>query len=147
MLDPYTGEPILISAPTIVVTPARFQAAARVFNATELRFGDGASNTTSQVYANPMAGRRFFASRLMYARIKYNGGGSAVAASDAAAWWFMADFPRAFAYMENWPVTVTQAPSNSEAEFSQDIVARFKVSERGAAAVLDPRYSFKSYQA
>ena len=37
--------------------------------------------------------------------------------------------------MENWPITVTQAPSNSEAEFNQDIVLRFKASERGAAAV------------
>ena len=46
--------------------------------------------------------------------------------------------------MENWPITVTQAPPNSEAEFSQDIVLRFKASERGAAAVLDPRCVVKS---
>ena len=39
--------------------------------------------------------------------------------------------PAAFAYMENWPITVVQAPANSEAEFNQDIVARFKASERG----------------
>ena len=46
--------------------------------------------------------------------------------------------------MENWPITVTQAPANSEAEFNQDIVLRFKASERGAAAVIDPRYVVKS---
>ena len=33
--------------------------------------------------------------------------------------------------MENWPITVVQAPVNSEAEFIQDIVVRFKASERG----------------
>jgi len=48
--------------------------------------------------------------------------------------------------MENWPITVTQAPQNSEAEFNQDIVAQFKASERGAAAVINPRYIVKAYQ-
>jgi hypothetical protein len=42
--------------------------------------------------------------------------------------------------MENWPITVTQSAGGSEAEFTQDIVVRFKASERGAAAVLNPRY-------
>jgi hypothetical protein len=46
--------------------------------------------------------------------------------------------------MENWPITVQKAPANSEAEFTQDIVARWKVSERGAAAVWDPRYAVKN---
>ena len=41
--------------------------------------------------------------------------------------------------MENWPITVVQAPINSEAEFTQDIVVRFKASERGTAAILEPR--------
>jgi hypothetical protein len=37
-----------------------------------------------------------------------------------------------------------QAPANSEASFERDIVARFKVSERGAAAVMDRLYMAKS---
>ena len=52
--------------------------------------------------------------------------------------WELGD-PAAFAYMENWPITVTQARSNSEAEFNQDIVLRFKASERGVPAVMEPR--------
>ena len=66
------------------------------------------------------------------------------AADDAKKWWFIGDFRKAFAYMENWPITVTQSPPNSEAEFNQDIVVRFKASERGAAAVINPRYVVKS---
>jgi hypothetical protein len=46
--------------------------------------------------------------------------------------------------MENWPITVVQSPANSDAEFTQDIVVRFKASERGAAAVLNPRYVVRS---
>jgi len=41
--------------------------------------------------------------------------------------------------MENWPITVVQAPTNSEAEFTQDIVVRFKASERGTPAIMEPR--------
>ena len=44
----------------------------------------------------------------------------------------------------NWPITVTQAPVGSEAEFNNDIVLRFKASERGAAAVINPRYVVKN---
>jgi len=61
-------------------------------------------------------------------------------ADDAKKCWFIGDFRKAFAYMENWPITVTQSPPGSEAEFNQDIVVRFKASERGAAAVINPRY-------
>ncbi len=49
------------------------------------------------------------------------------------------DDPAAFSYMENWPITVVQAPANSEAQFNQDIVARFKASERGIPAIMEPR--------
>ena len=59
-------------------------------------------------------------------------------ASEAAGYWWYGD-PAAFAYMENWPITVVQAPMNSEAEFTQDIVVRFKASERGTPAVIEPR--------
>jgi len=38
---------------------------------------------------------------------------------------------------------VTQSPPGSEADFTQDIVVRFKASERGAAAVINPRYAVK----
>ena len=37
--------------------------------------------------------------------------------------------------MQNSPITVTQAPTNSEAEFNQDIVLRFK----GERCVAVPR--------
>ena len=66
------------------------------------------------------------------------------AAGQATSNWYLGNFRKAFAYMENWPITVTQAPQNSEAEFTQDIMIRFKASERGAAATLEPRYVVKN---
>ena len=73
-------------------------------------------------------------SRLMYRRLL------AAGVTNPQAVWFLGDLQKAFAYMENWPITVSQSTLNSEAEFTQDIVVRFKASERGAAAVLNPRY-------
>jgi hypothetical protein len=137
--DPHTGEPVLVRGTTVLVTPAYRHAAHRVFQAAELSF-TAAGSPTATVAANPLTGYRVHDSRLAYRRIVASG----VAAATAKKWWFVGDFRRAFAYMENWPITVTQAPVGSEAEFNNDIVLRFKASERGAAAVLNPRYVVKN---
>lgn len=138
MLDPNTGEPVLVRANTVLVMPAYRHAAHRVFNAQEITYtGTGANTATTA--ANPLGNYRVFESRLAYRRIVASG----VAAADAKKWWFLGDFHKAFAYMENWPITVTQSPLGSEADFNNDIVVRFKASERGAAAVLNPRYVVK----
>jgi hypothetical protein len=139
ILDPATSEPVLISASTVLVMPAYRHAANRVFNATEIHYAaPGASTTT--LAANPLSNYRVVDSRLAYRRVLASG----VAAVDAKKWWFIGDFSKAFAYMENWPITVTQSPLSSEADFNSDIVVRFKASERGAAAVINPRYVVKN---
>lgn len=138
MLDPHTGEPVLVRGTTVLVMPAYRHAAHRVFNAAEINYtaAGGATQTTA---ANPLGSYRVEESRLAYRRIVASG----VNAADAKKWWFIGDFRKAFAYMENWPITVTQAPLNSEADFNNDVVLRFKASERGAAAVLNPRLVVK----
>jgi hypothetical protein len=138
MLDPNTGEPVLISAKHVLVMPAYRHAAHRVFDASEIEYTvDGTRSTRA---ANPLAGYRVVDSRLAYRRVIASG----VGAETARQWWFMGDFRRAFAYMENWPITVTQSAAGSEADFNQDVVLRFKASERGAAAVINPRYVVKN---
>jgi hypothetical protein len=139
ILDPNTGEPVLISANTVLVTPAYRHAAHRVFNAAEITYTASGAGTATTA-ANPLGNYRVVESRLAYRRIVASG----VAASDAQKWWFIGDFSKAFAYMENWPITVTQSPLGSEADFNSDIVVRFKASERGAAAVINPRYIVKN---
>jgi hypothetical protein len=139
ILDPNTGEPVLVRGTTVLVMPAYRFAAQRVFHATELTF-TAAGSPTATVAANPLSGYGLYDSRLAYRRILASG----VAAEDAKKWWFVGDFRRAFAYMENWPIIVSQSPLGSEAEFNSDIVLRFKASERGAAAVLNPRFVVKN---
>ncbi|HZZ27137.1 MAG TPA: hypothetical protein VFE46_03945 [Pirellulales bacterium] len=139
ILDPNTGEPVLISANTVLVMPAYRHAAHRVFNAAEITYTATGSNTTTTA-ANPLGNYRVVESRLAYRRVLASG----VASSDVQKWWFIGDFRKAFAYMENWPITITQSPLGSEADFNSDIVVRFKASERGAAAVINPRYVVKN---
>jgi hypothetical protein len=105
MLDPNTGEPVLVRANTVLVMPAYRHAAHRVFNAQEITY-TGASANTATTAANPLGNYRVFESRLAYRRVVASG----VAAADAKKWWFIGDFHKAFAYMENWPITVTQSP-------------------------------------
>lgn len=137
ILDPNTDEPVLVQATTVLVMPAYRHAAHRVFNAAEISYESTGATTTA---ANPLGNYTVAESRLAYRRIVASG----QSAADAKKWWFIGDFKKALAYMENWPITVTQSPSNSEADFNQDIVVRFKASERGAAAVINPRYLVKN---
>lgn len=138
LLDPATGEPVLLQGTTALVMPASRHAAHRTFNASEISYtpSGGQSATTA---SNPLGNYQVEESRLAYRRVLASG----VSAEEAKKWWFLGDFRRAFAYMENWPITVTQAPVGSDADFTNDIVLRFKASERGAAAVINPRYVVK----
>jgi hypothetical protein len=138
ILDPNTGEPVLVEPSAALVMPAYRHAAYRVFKATEIAYAEsGAATATTS--ANPLSHYTVAHSRLAYRRVIASG----EAAADAKKWWLLGDFKKAFAYMENWPITVTQSPLGSEADFSQDILIRFKASERGAAAVINPRYVVK----
>jgi len=137
MLDPNTSEPIVIgtNGMVLMVPPQLRHTARRIVTATELRNTQGTSQET--VGPNPLAGMgiKVTSSRLMYRRMI----AASVSASEAAATWFYGDPGKAFAYMENWGITVTQSGMDSEVAFNQDIVLRFKASERGAAAVMEPR--------
>jgi hypothetical protein len=139
ILDPNTGEPVLAEATSVLVMPAYRHAAFRVFNSSQIEFTESGSSTTT-VVANPLGNYHVYTSRLCYRRIIASG----QSAANAKKWWFLGDFKKTFAYMENWPITVTQAPLNSEAEFTNDVLIRFKASERGAAAVLNPRFIIKN---
>ena len=130
--DPNTGEPVIVGAVQLIVTRARLKAAQRVLNTTEIREITN-SNTTSIVSGNMLeATYSLVTSRWLAARM--------VTDTD----WYLGDVAGAFRYMENFPLQVVQAPPNSELEFSNDIVMRFKASERGTYATKEPRKMVKN---
>lgn len=136
LTDPNTGEPILIIPKDLIVTRGLLRAAQRIITATTLRMNTPgyatSGNPTETEYANPISPYTIRWSRLLQSRL----------ATDTD--WFIGDIAASFRYMENWPLTVVNAPDNSEAEFTQDIVQRFKASERGAFSVREPRGMAKS---
>jgi len=134
MTDPSTGEPIMVMANAILVPTALKYTAARILNSTEVRVGDGASTTVQTISQNPLSGQSFAILSSQYVK----------SITTSASTWYFGDFKRAFAYMQNWPLTVSQSAENSEVDFTNDIVLRYKASERGVAQVIEPRCVVKN---
>jgi len=129
--DPNTGEPIVINPNTLIIPGDLMYSSQFIKSATEFRKAtSSAANTT--IGGNPLQ----MDFDIMSNAWVYD-------TTSSATTWFFGDPRSAFAYMENWPITVTQAPPNSEAEFQRDVVARFKASERGKCVVMDPRKMIK----
>jgi hypothetical protein len=136
MLDPTTGDPMDIMAKHALVMPAKRKTAETIFNAIQVQSVPAlAARGSLTVASNPVAGIQYFTSAQAYRQVIASG----VAAANAANYWLYGDLTRAFGYVENWPITISRAPENSEAEFKQDVAVRFKVSERGTPVVLEPR--------
>lgn len=129
MTDPNTGEPINVMPDTLIVPTALLFTAKRIVGATEIRFGDGASATTQTIATNPLTGTNYRILSSPYVKAR----------TTSATEWYVGQPKKAFFYMQNWGPTVTQAPANAEAEFSRDIVAQFKISERGTPYTFQPR--------
>lgn len=144
ILDPSSGEPVLTEPDTVLVMPPRRHIASRLFYASELSYSD-TPNTSVSAVPNPFAKYKLVSSRIamqLLADAQPAPSGNDEPA-DVGLTWFIGNFARAFAYMENWPITVARSTGGSEADFTRDIVVRFKASERGTPAVLNPRYVVK----
>lgn len=132
MTDPITGEPIAIDVVQILVPKALETLAGRIINASMTRQGTNSGNNQTYVNGSSVSGNKQVVSG-QYVRQRTS--------SDST--WFAGDFKKAFVYMQNWPLTVTQSDENSEVGFTRDIVLRLKASERGAAGVRERLYAAK----
>jgi len=160
ILDPDTLNPLdNIEMKDLFVMPARLLHARALVGATEFWGTYPAFNSSpaaTQPYGNlqmhsptPLGRMELMTSNIAY-QLMVNGSIYAPAFTPLTSTqvndrWWIGDFKRSFAYMENWPITVVQAPNQSIKEFEQDIVLRYKASERGTPAIIDPRYTFALY--
>jgi len=148
IVDPNTGEPIEIGRPFVLLPYTRrwdLIQIAQALNIFKLTQGVGQSgawspgNVLTQTPTSALAGlmaQQFATSRQLRKQLIEQ---LSVSEADADHVWFNGDFGEAVKYSENWPLQVVQAPPMSEAEFSRDIIARFKAFERGQAAIWNPR--------
>jgi len=124
-----TGEPVMVGGLQLIVPTALKHTARRITNATELRQVTNTSNTT--IGGNTLDPYQIHTNQYVKAR------------TSSASTWFVGDFKKAFAYMENWPGQSSQAPVNSHDEFHRDVVQQWKITERGAPAAIAPWYAVK----
>lgn len=140
MTDPDTGNPIdLAPSLDVLVTPRLKHTVRRILNSTEVDFGDNTDATKPVTKgANPLEGwNQPIVSRFLYQLLQSE---LSFSSSNAGGTLIAGDFKQAFWYMQNWPITVIQAPPNNPAEFERDVVAAWRCSERGVPAVANPRY-------
>lgn len=143
MKDPNTGEPISLSGMDIVCSPYKYRSHQNVVNATSIAVTNGDTVTES---GNPLQGAYgVHRSTHMYDRLQSEA--PAMTAANAKECWLQGNFAKAFGYMTVFPLTTAQAPQNSYLSFERDIVAEYKASERGVAAILDPRYVVRNKNA
>jgi hypothetical protein len=128
--DPDTGEPIVITANTLIVPPDLRNTANRIANATMTGRTVGERETRLD---GPSLNQNFSIESNQYVKQR----------SGSATTWFYGAPKDAFVYMENFPLTVITNTENAYASFERDIVAQSKASERGAAGVLERRYAMK----
>ncbi len=137
LVDPYTGEPIVVEPRHLIVTKGLEKVALRNLNATEIRVATPgyatSGNPTQTNVANPYAGKfEVVSSRLLAARL----------ATDTD--WFFGDATRYAKYRVAEKMNVQQAPPNNDAEFRRRVVQQFRVNEHGAFYVRQPRAIVKS---
>lgn len=130
LTDPDTGEPINVVPDTIIVPSAKKHTARQIVNATAMHV-ETASAVHRTSYAPQMSQYKILTNQYVKAR------------TNSATTWFIGQPKKAFKYMENWGPTVQISNENSEASFTHDVVTRYKISERGAAAVVEPRFMCK----
>lgn len=128
--DPNTGEKVAIEPTQVIVPSALLLTMGSILNATQVERVDNstAAGTLRTTFGNPVRSYETLSNALVNDRL-----------SSTTAW-FIGDFQRAFSYMENWPITTTEERENGPSNFTHDIVMRFKVSEKGVPAVIEPRY-------
>lgn len=134
LTDPNTGELISV-IPNMLVVPSALKHTARmIVRATNVQRVDNQANASTfrTDSANPIMDYTILSSPQVKSRV-----------GDATTW-FLGDFPRAFNYMENWPISHKSAPPDSHEEFHRDIIHQERVSERGVIAVVEPRAVVKN---
>lgn len=145
-VDPNTGEPIVVGKPFVMAPHTKRMDIIQLLQAEQIwkMSAGGLSSTGGINTVSPnvlsrigLTADQFVTSRQLKAQLVAQFSG--VTAAEADDVWFYGDPQEAFAWVENWPITVTQAPANSEAEFTQDIVMRWKASMRGRCAIKNPR--------
>lgn len=146
MKDPGTGKRILIQPNTILVNPARLATAQLILgaNMTETRVAAGATQATAgtlqirQTPGNPYSSQFTVLSSPLVEQRCTEADGLNLSQANADDYWWIMQSGKSFKYMQNYPLTVTQAPSTQYEMLDKGIVATYFANERGIPSVWSP---------
>jgi len=154
--DPHTSKRILVRPNTVLVNPAKLATANLILNAStiERRTGQGATpqQTANPLYAaqgaaNPFGGQFDVITSPLLEQVCLSAaadGGLALSQGDTDELWFMMEKGKSFRYMQNYPLTVTQAAPNNYEMLDKGLVASYFANERGIPAVISPWHVLKN---
>ena len=141
--DPNTGEPIIIKDAKIIMCQTRWSDYMQVMQAPNIyKISQGGLDTSGGLLTlSPGVQKQMITAEPVFSRqldwqMQAQLG---VTQAEAEQIWFYGDPGNAISYGENWPITTVQAPKDSEAEFGQDIILRWKASRRGRFRWDEPR--------
>ena len=141
MTDPQTGEPIMLEAKHMVVPAGLATTTMFALTGSVSRAAPGyatSGNPTKTEIANPV--------QTLIGNIQVVGQRSQLLRSTLGndTTWFLGDLTKAFVYKQAIPFTVKNQGEDGYAGFQRDIVQRWRVSEMGTYATIQPRAIIKS---
>jgi len=140
MTEQENGERILVVPDTILVMPYHRYTAANILNATAQERRTDSQGVVTH-HPNPLRDHevQIVTSPIAMQRLT-DADGLNLAANVAQEYWFYGEFRKAFAYMENWGVTVRRADVNDYIALDRDLVFSVFANEAGTPAIVEPRY-------
>ena len=155
MEDPHTGKRLLITPNTVLVNPAKLATANLILGATgiERRTAIGSSQSGTDLLnvsvgsGNPYAGQFTVLSSPLIEQRCLAADGLNLSQANADGLWFMMEAGKSFKYMQNYPLTVTQAAPNQYEMLDRGIVATYFANERGIPSVWSPWHTVKNNNA
>jgi hypothetical protein len=149
-VDPDTKKRILVQPSVLLVPPALLETAKLIVGSTsgERRTDSGLTqaNATSLNVANtdyfPYGGQFKIVSSPLLEQVLVDSG-TATDNADASKFWFMLDPTKAFRYISNMPLTVSQS-TGSYQQLDNKIAISYFASYRGTPAVISPWHAIRN---
>lgn len=140
--DPGTGEPIVINPSQVLLRWNESLVLRRILNAQQVEYNPNNSANTANIisYFSPSTVIPQQLEILTNPWVASRMSAGSVNTGD----FFTGEFQKAFWYMENWSIQTDSRGTESEAAWERDVVQQYKASERGACAVINPRYVVQS---
>lgn len=144
--DPSTDKRILVNPNLVVVNPAKVATAELILSATqtERRTGSGSPAQTGSNPLNisvspgaPFTGMQVLSSPLIEQRC-VAADGLNLSQANADEYWWVLEGGKFMKYMQNYPLSVSQAAPNTYEMLDRGIVAAYFANERGVPAILSP---------